>query len=102
MDERYGARESQSVPDEVWIRDASSMGEVLVAKDRRIAKRPLEALAIRENRARVLVIASAQITGPEMLRRLLANEESIERAVRSPGPFVLGVDVSRLHRIRLA
>lgn len=102
MDERYGTQRSQSVADETWIRDASREGDVLIAKDRRVAKRPLEAAVIRESRARVFVITSAQITGVDMLERLLRNEGAIRRQAGERGPYVFGVDVGRLHRIRLA
>ncbi|GAB3397543.1 hypothetical protein GCM10027515_01820 [Schumannella luteola] len=101
MDERYGPTRSQRVTDVEWITEATNRGEVLICKDRAIAKRPLEAEAIRHNAARVLVIASAQLTSSEMLRRLLDNESAIGRAARNPGPFVLGVDVAKLHRIQL-
>lgn len=102
MDERYGPNRSQAIPDVEWIRDAVSAGDLILAKDRAIAKRPLEAEVIRDTAARAFVIASAQITGPEMLERLLRNEAAIEAAASDRGPFVLGVDVARLHRIRLA
>lgn len=58
MDERYGTDASQSVKDEDWIQDAASRGELLVCKDRNVAKRRLEAQAIYYSSARVLVIAS--------------------------------------------
>ncbi|WP_349866094.1 hypothetical protein [Leifsonia sp. WHRI 6310E] len=77
MDERYGTDASQSVKDEDWIQDAASRGELLVCKDRNVAKRRLEAQAIYYSSARVLVIASASISGPEMLARLLRNADAI-------------------------
>lgn len=102
MDERYGTQRSQAVIDVDWIRDATGRGEILLAKDRAIAKKPLEAQAILEVRAKVFVLASAQLTGAQMLDRLLANESAIERAAGQPGPFVYGLDVRRIHPIRLA
>lgn len=102
MDERYGAKQSQVVIDVDWIWDATRRGEILLAKDRAIAKKPLEAQAIREAKSKVFVLASAQITGTQMLERLLANESAIERALARPGPFVYGVNVRSIHPIRLA
>ncbi|GAB3799320.1 hypothetical protein GCM10028798_12450 [Humibacter antri] len=101
LDERYGAAESQGIEDPVWIRDASEHGEVLITKDRNVAKRPLEAEAIASAEARVLVIASGNLTGQEALARRVSNEARIERAVTDPGPWVLGVYSGRLGQIRL-
>lgn len=101
MDERYGTKASQGVADTVWIRDASRAGEVVITKDRAIAKRPLEAEAIYYSEARVFAIASAQITGPEQLERLLNNASRIERLSIQPGPWVFGVYADEVRRLRL-
>lgn len=101
MDERYGLEDSQRVADVDWIRDACAEGDVIVAKDRAIAKRPLEAEALVTMNARTFILASANITGAQMLDRLLANSDSIERAAVADGPFVWSVDLHRLHRIRI-
>lgn len=101
MDGRYGVERSQSVSDVEWIRDAASRGEILICKDRRMAKRPLEAESIYYAEARVLVLASAQITGPEMRGWLLANDSAIERIAGVKGPWVFAVYKTRIGRIRL-
>lgn len=102
MDERYGVNASQSIADATWIRDACLQGDVIITKDRAIAKRPLEAEAIFYSEARVLTIASAQITGPEQLARLLDNAPQIERMMPQPGPWVLALYADNVRRIRLA
>lgn len=102
MDERYGVNASQSIADATWIRDACLQGDVIITKDRAIAKRPLEAEAIFYSEARVLTIASAQITGPEQLARLLDNAPRIERMIPQPGPWVLALYADNVRRIRLA
>jgi hypothetical protein len=101
MDERYGSALSQSVDDATWIRDASARGEVLLCKDRNVAKRPLEAAAIYYSEARGFVIASAQITAPEMLARFEANAKAVERLAARRGPWVQGVYDDHLGPIRL-
>jgi len=101
MDERYGREASQGVADTTWIRDASRAGEIVITKDRAIAKRPLEAEAIYYSEARVFAIASAQITGPEQLERLLVNASRIERLSIQPGPWVFGVYADDIRRLRL-
>lgn len=102
MDERYGVKVSQSIDDVTWIRDASLQSEVIITKDRAIAKRPLEAEAIYYSEARALTIASAQITGPEQLARLLDNASRVERLIPQPGPWVFAVYADDIRRIRLA
>ncbi len=102
MDERYGVRDSQSTADMTWIRDASDSGDVIITKDKAIAKRLLEAEAIYYSEARVFTIASAQITGPQQIARLLVNESRIERLTSRPGPWVFGVYADNVRRIRLA
>ena len=101
MDEHYGVTESQRIDDPVWIREASERGEVLITKDRNVAKRPFEAEAIAAAEARVLVIASGNLTGQEALARLISNEARIEQAVAGPGPWVLGVYAGKLGHVRL-
>lgn len=101
MDERYGVEASQAVSDADWIRDAAGRDEVLICKDRKVAKRPLEADAIYYSDARVLVLADARVTGHDMLARLVHNEASIQRLCQRPGPWVYGVYGSRLAGIRL-
>lgn len=101
MDERYGTAASQLVKDEDWIHDAAARGELLVCKDRNVAKRRLEAQAIFYSSARVLVIASASISGPEMLARLLGNADAISALAPRQGPWVFGVYEHRLGPIRL-
>jgi hypothetical protein len=101
MDERYGPEASQKIADTTWIRDASQSGEVVITKDRAISRRPLEAEAIYYSEARVFAIASAQITGPEQLERLLTNASRIERVSSKPGPWIFGVYADEVRRIRL-
>lgn len=102
MDERYGAARSQSVADEEWIRDAASAGEVIITKDRAVARRPSEAEVIYYTDARVLVSADTQLTGTDLLDRLIAVEPAVERlAASTKGPWVFGVYDGRIGRLRL-
>jgi hypothetical protein len=101
MDERYGADVSQNVADPDWIRESSAHNEILISKDRAIAKRPLEAEAIFYSDARALVITSGQITGIEMLAWLLSNESAIGALASRSGPWVFGVYRDRIAPIRI-
>jgi hypothetical protein len=42
MDERYGADQSQNIPDTQWIEETTLAGDVLLCKDMAIAQNPLE------------------------------------------------------------
>lgn len=101
MNERYGASVAQTISDVDWIRDAAARGEAILCKDRAIARVPLEADAIYYSQARVFVVASSQITGAQMLDRLLRNQEAIIRMAAREGPYVMGVYEHRISRLRL-
>jgi hypothetical protein len=101
MDERYGVDRSQNIDDPSWIREASRRGEILLSKDRAIAKRPLEAEAIYYTAAKTLVVSSARVTGAEILAWLIANESAIERLASREGPWVFGVYRDRIAELRL-
>ncbi|MGH3834677.1 MAG: hypothetical protein ACRDSF_03080 [Pseudonocardiaceae bacterium] len=103
MDERYGAELSQCVEDAEWIGEAARRGEVLLCKDRAIARGPAEAMAVYFNDARVFALAHAGVTGPEMAGLFLAAERGIVRmACRATGPYVVSVSRDGLRRLRLA
>lgn len=92
---------SKVVKDGDWIGEASRAGNVILAKDRAMAKKPLEAEAIYYNEARIFVLSSSHVTGAQMLDWFLRNSRSIERMAAQPGPFVFGVYENRIGRIRL-
>lgn len=103
MDERYGADRSQAVGDEEWISDAASRGEILLCKDRAVARNVAEARAIYMHDARVFALARADLTGPAMAALFLAAEQRLLRmAVRARGPYVASVSPNGLTRLRLA
>lgn len=103
MDERYGPEHSQCVGDAEWIGEAARRGEVLLCKDRAIARGPAEAMAVYFNDARVFALAHAGVTGPDMADLFLAAEQAIVRmACRATGPYVISVSRDGLRRLRLA
>jgi hypothetical protein len=97
MDERYGIEVSEDLDDPEWIREATAAGDILLCKDRQIAKNPLEAEAILTCAARIFALASAQITMDQGAGWYLANEERIVRALlHREGPFVFSVHADRI------
>ncbi|MCX6466329.1 MAG: hypothetical protein NTW05_22470 [Pseudonocardiales bacterium] len=103
MDERYGTDRSQAVGDEEWISDAAVRGEILLCKDRAVARNVAEARAIYMHDARVFALARADLTGPAMAALLLDAEQRLLRmAVRARGPYVVSISPNGLTRLRLA
>ena len=103
MDERYGVERSQEIADADWIRDASERGECILTKDAAIARRPAEAQVVYACAARVFTIKNARITGPQMLGLIVDHADEIQRlADRAEGPYVMGVRVGGMERLRLA
>lgn len=89
--DHYGEQHAQQVPDEQWLSLAGQNDWIVLHKDDRIRRRPAELAAIQANRVRVFCITNANLTGPQMAERYLANLERIERAARRDGPYVYGV-----------
>lgn len=102
MDDRYGADVSQLIQDTLWIEEATYRGDVILCKDLRIARNPLEAAVIHRTLAKAFGLARRDIDGPTMARCLLSNEQRIFRmARRAAGPYVVSVSDEGLHRVRL-
>lgn len=103
MDERYGFAHSQRITDVEWISEAARRGEIMLCKDKAIARSPAEAMAVYLNDARVFALAHASVTGPEMADLFLNAEGGIIRmASRAKGPYVVSVSRDGLRRLRLA
>ena len=102
MDERYGADISQLIQDTLWIEEATDRGDVILCKDLRIARNPLEAAVIHRTLARAFGLARRDIDGPTMARYFLSNEQRIFRmARRAAGPYVVSVSEEGLRRVGL-
>ncbi len=106
MDERYGVRASQRIRDVQWIEDATNNGDVLLCKDLRIARNPLEAAVVDRVSARVFGLKDRNVAGPAMVSNFMGNQGAIfQMARRAAGPYVVSVDDSNvprpLRRLRL-
>ena len=99
--EEYGDAQAQRMSDEEWISSGTSQGYILLAKDHRVASRPLEALAIYMNDARVVAFARGDITAAAMGDLCLAHAEAIHRLANVRPPFVFSLGVNGLRRKHL-
>lgn len=99
--EEYGDSRSQAMHDEEWISSGTRAGFILLAKDHRVATRPLEALAIYLNDARVIAFARGDLTAAAMGDMCLAHERAIHRLASVQPPFVFSLGASGLRRKHL-
>jgi hypothetical protein len=99
--EEYGDERAQRMPDEEWIAEGTRSGYVLLAKDHRVATRPLEAQAIYVHDARVITFARGELTAAEMGDLCLRHERAIHRLAQVQPPFVMALSESGLRRKRL-
>jgi hypothetical protein len=99
--ERYGIPEDETIPDEQWLTDAGSHGEVVFMKDARVRYRLAEKLAVVQSRVRCFCLARQDLPGSEMAERFLSNLDRIVAARRDPGPLMYSVHKDRIERVQL-
>lgn len=97
----YGEHEAQRVRDEVWLELAGRNGWIVLAKDDRIRRRPLERAAIIEHRVKAFVLTSAGLRGDQQVERILTHRHRIIQRARRDGPYVYGIYADGLRRLRL-
>ena len=75
--------------DEEWIKSVAENSWIAVTKDDRIRHRTAEINAIRDYKARVIIVVSRNATGREIAEILLKGHKRIIRlAMRTPAPFI--------------
>lgn len=99
--ERFGDSRAQRMDDEEWIGEGTSAGFVLIAKDHRVATRPLEARAIYMHDARVVAFARGDLTAEEMGDLCLTHAAAIHRLATVQAPFVFSLTPNGLRRKHL-
>lgn len=99
--EEFGDKRAQVMPDEEWIADGTRKGFLLLAKDHRVATRPLEARAIYMHDARVIAFSRGELTGLQMGDLCLRFEKKIHRLASVQPPFVFSLSSTGLRRKHL-
>lgn len=99
--EEFGDERAQRMADAEWIEAGTRAGYVLLAKDHRIASRPLESLAVHVHDARVVTFARGELTAAQMGDLCLRYEDAIHRLARVQPPFVMALNDAGLRRKRL-
>jgi hypothetical protein len=93
---RYGVPNDEDVTDIQWMRDAAEHGEAVLMCDDAIRKKNPEERRVLAEVALQAFIVNAQLPATEVIKRFLDNREAIDRACRSPGPFVYRLHPSRI------
>jgi uncharacterized protein with PIN domain len=99
--EEFGDKRAQQMQDEEWIGEGAKAGFMLLAKDHRLASRPLEAYAIYAHDAKVVVFARGDLTADAMGDLCLKYTDKIHDLALAPGPFVFSIAVHGVTRKRL-
>lgn len=92
----YPDGRDQFIPDSQWMQRADRNRWVAMTKDKAIWYDHMDVL--RETSLRLFVFTSANLTGPEMVQRLMANWEVILRRTARPGPYVYAILPGKLEK----
>ncbi len=92
----YPDGKDQFIGDPEWLRRADRKGWVVISKDKSIWHDHMDVL--RETSLRLFVYTSANLTGPDMVQRLMANWEAILRRTGRPGPYVYAILPGKLEK----
>ncbi len=90
--ERHDDHFSDDTPDVDWIAEVGSRGWVVLTKDKRIRRNPLEKLAVQVAGIRLFTLTGGNMAGEQMGDIFANNRAAIERlARRKKGPFIATV-----------
>lgn len=79
--------------DEHWLRKAGAENWIVLTKDKRIRHRSNEFAAVRRFKARVFVLTSKDLRGPETAQLLCgALDKLVLFASSNPAPFIAGIN----------
>lgn len=99
--ELFGDDRAQRMSDQEWISEGTQRGFVLMAKDHRVASRPLEARAIYMSDARVVAYARGDLTADQMGDPCMKYSTGIHRLAAVQAPFFFSLAQHGLRRKRL-
>lgn len=85
----------QNAADEDWLPLVGARGWIVLSKDKRLRKVPLQREALVSAGVRAFVMTAGNLTGSEMANAFLLNMQQIVlKATTHPAPFVAGVSTS--------
>ena len=93
---------SPAAKDPVWLPIVTARGWVVITRDSHIASRPGEVDAVRQHRARLVVLSGKHARGPwQQLEILMAQWRRIEELVANPGPWIYSATRTGLGPVRI-
>jgi len=95
----YGEARAQHIDDEVWLRRAGREGWIVLTKDDKIRRRPVEMEAFSKAGVRVFCLTRAGLKAEEQARHFVSNINRILQRAQKPGPYIFGVYEDSLERI---
>lgn len=90
-DVQCGVDQFPGVDDKVWLPQIGERQWVLLTKDMKIRRRPLEVEAIVNSGVRAFVITATDMPHSELIGVVLKAMRRIERICHRPGPFVFNI-----------
>jgi predicted nuclease of predicted toxin-antitoxin system len=79
-------------PDVVWLPEVSQRGWIILTKDDKIGRNPLEQIAIAQSDAKVFILATGNLTGKEMGQIFALALPRIKKLTQSHrSPFIARV-----------
>lgn len=80
---------SPAVKDPVWIPQVTSLGWLIITRDRRIQEHTAEIAAVRDTGARMVALSGKDARGTfDQLEVFMSRWRAIEGCLKEPGPFI--------------
>lgn len=92
----YGEKASQDIDDDVWIADAAAGDWVIFTADD-VTKVPIQLDALVRAGTRAFWIPNAGLSGPQQIEHFTLNINRILQRARKPGPYLVGVYMTKPH-----
>lgn len=93
--DRYPSADVESIPDDVWIAEATAHDEVILTRDGRIRRMSAELAAVVAAEARCFVLETGNATPIDYLRAVMAAWPRMNEIVASETPpFMYGISRS--------
>ena len=84
----------QNTPDVDWLAEVGRRGWIVLSKDERIRRNPLERAALEQAGVRAFFLTKQGLTGPEMAVLFVQLLKGMRnRAVSQPAPFIYTLSV---------
>jgi predicted nuclease of predicted toxin-antitoxin system len=80
-------------PDIEWLQAEAAKGSLILTKDVAIGRNPLEKAMVKQAKAQVFALSSANMTGQEMAEAFVKARHRMKQfAQKHKGPFIAKVD----------